>query len=77
VPFDWVITVCDNANERCPVFPGAMKRYHVSFDDPPKLAERATTVDEALGYYRRVRDEIRQFIGGLPETLREKGDQHG
>ena len=38
IPFDWVITVCDSANESCPIFPGKVQRYHVDFDDPPKLA---------------------------------------
>ena len=63
--FDYVITVCDNANERCPVFPGQTKRIHWSFDDPA-----AAEGDEAarLTCFRRVRDEIRQqlhsFIAG-------------
>ena len=69
IPFDWVITVCDNANERCPVFPGKVKRFHVSFDDPPKLAKGAKSEEEALGHYRRVRDEIRDFVATLPESL--------
>jgi arsenate reductase (thioredoxin) len=69
IQFDWVITVCDSANESCPVFPGKVKRFHVSFDDPPKLAKNAETEDEALSHYRRVRDEIRQFVEKLPEAL--------
>ena len=72
IPFDWVITVCDSANESCPVFPGKAQRYHVGFDDPPKLAKNAKTEEEALGHYRRVRDEIRLFIESLP-TLIKKG----
>jgi arsenate reductase (thioredoxin) len=54
--FDYVITVCDNANERCPVFPGKTERIHWSFDDPAAAAG-----DEAarLAVFRRVRDEIR------------------
>ena len=52
----WVITVCDAANEACPVFPGAAHRLHWSFDDP----SRATGSDEArLAVFRRVRDEMR------------------
>jgi arsenate reductase len=66
IDFDWVITVCDSANETCPVFPGKVKRYHVSFDDPPKLAKNAASEDEALIHYRRVRDEIRAFVEKLP-----------
>lgn len=69
ITFDWVITVCDNARETCPVFPGKVKRYHISFNDPPKLAANAKTEEEALPHYRQVRDEIRQFIETLPESL--------
>jgi arsenate reductase len=69
IQFDWVVTVCDNANESCPFFPGNVKRYHVSFDDPPRLARSAKTEEEALGYYRRVRDEIRLFVESLPQSL--------
>ncbi|MEE8277694.1 MAG: arsenate reductase ArsC, partial [Thermoanaerobaculia bacterium] len=57
--FDWVVTVCDNARERCPVFPGEARLVHRSFEDPPRLAAEATSEGEALGHYRRVRDEIR------------------
>lgn len=73
VPFDWVITVCDNANESCPVFPGKVNRYHVSFDDPPKLAKTAKAEEEAISHYRRVRDEIRAFVEGLPDNLTKQG----
>jgi arsenate reductase len=69
IPFDYVVTVCDHANESCPVFPGKVKRVHVSFDDPPRLAKNARTEEEALSHYRRVRDEIRAFVGKLPEAL--------
>jgi arsenate reductase len=69
VPFDFVVTVCDNAREACPVFPGLAKKTHRSFEDPPLLARQASTEDEALQIYRRVRDEIRAFIETLPEAL--------
>jgi len=69
VLFDWVITVCDNANESCPIFPGKANRFHISFDDPPKLAKNARSEKEALDHYRRVRDEIKNFVQGLPENL--------
>ena len=62
VPLDVVVTVCGHAHETCPVFPGKTKVVHVGFDDPPQLAKSAATEDEALGHYRRVRDEIRRFI---------------
>ena len=69
VPFDYVVTVCDSANEACPVFPGRVKRLHVGFDDPPRLAKNAKTEEEALSHYRRVRDEIRAFVEQLPAAL--------
>lgn len=69
VEFDYVVTVCDHAHERCPLFPGKAKIAHRSFDDPPRLAKDAKTEEEALSHYRRVRDEIRRFVEGLPETL--------
>ena len=67
--FDYVVTVCGHANENCPLFPGRAKVVHVGFDDPPKLAKDAATEEEALGHYRRVRDEIRRFVETLPEIL--------
>jgi arsenate reductase len=69
IPLDYVVTVCDHANETCPVFPGHAKRVHVGFDDPPRLAKDARTEEEAMNHYRRVRDEIRDFIATLPEGL--------
>jgi len=69
IPFDYVITVCDQANESCPVFPGPVKRMHAGFDDPPRLARDAKTEEEALRQYRRVRDEIRMFVEQLPGNL--------
>lgn len=67
--FDYVITVCGNARESCPVFPGKTRVVHVGFDDPPRLAEACQTGEEKLACYRRVRDEIRTFIEKLPEIL--------
>jgi arsenate reductase len=57
--FDYVITVCDNANEQCPVFPGKTRRIHWSFEDPA-----AAEGDEAalLTVFRRVRDQIRRRL---------------
>jgi arsenate reductase len=70
IAFDYVVTVCDNAHEFCPLFPGKTRVVHVGFDDPPRLARESRTEEEALECYRRVRDEIRAFIEGLPEALR-------
>ena len=69
VPFDYVVTVCDHANESCPVFLGNVKRVHVGFDDPPRLAKDVKNEEEALGHYRRVRDEIKAFVERLPAAL--------
>lgn len=66
-PFDAVITVCDAANETCPIFPGAKQRRHWSFEDPSKATG---SEDEQLAVYRRVRDEIRVRIE--KELLAEK-----
>jgi arsenate reductase (thioredoxin) len=62
--FDYVITVCDKANENCPVFPGHTKRIHWSFDDPAA----ADGEDEAkLRIFRRVRDEIESRLRDFAE----------
>ncbi len=58
-PFDWVITLCGDANEKCPLFFGEVQRIHIGFDDPPKATGSA---DEVLNVYRRVRDQIRQEL---------------
>ena len=57
--FDYVITVCDNANETCPVFPGTARRVHWPFDDP---AAAQGSEDERKAVFRRVRDQIRARI---------------
>lgn len=62
IEFDYVITVCGHADEACPVLPGPARRIHRGFDDPPKLATNAKTEEETLSHYRRVRDEIRQYV---------------
>ena len=69
--FDYVITLCGHANESCPVFLGKTKRLHKGFPDPPKLAVSASNEVEALGHYRRVRDEIRKFIESMPASLED------
>jgi len=69
IDFDYVITVCDNAHESCPMFPGKTKIVHVGFDDPPRLAKEASTEEDVLNCYRRVRDEIKSFVENLPEFL--------
>ena len=67
--FDYVITLCDNARESCPYFPAKTKLIHKGFDDPPKLAEKAKSEEEAMAHYRRVRGEIKAFVEALPADL--------
>jgi arsenate reductase len=55
--FDYVITVCDNAKESCPIFPGASTRLHHSFEDPAAAAD-----GQQLETFRRVRDQIRDWL---------------
>ncbi|MGH9723334.1 MAG: arsenate reductase ArsC [Bryobacteraceae bacterium] len=61
--FDHVLTVCDNANESCPVFPACTSRLHRNFDDP--AASRGSEA-ERLAVYRRVRDQIREYLRRFP-----------
>ena len=68
VAFDFVITLCGHARETCPYFPG--KTIHHGFPDPPELAKTATTEEEILAAYRTVRDQIRDFVQTLPQSLR-------
>lgn len=68
-PFDYVITVCDNAKETCPVFIGKVgKQLHIGFEDP---ADAIGTEEEILSEFRRIRDEIkRDFNKFYEENLR-------
>jgi arsenate reductase (thioredoxin) len=61
--FDYIITVCDNAKETCPVFPGKATRIHQSFEDPPPPGVGSD--EERLAIFRRVRDEIREWTKGF------------
>ena len=74
--FDYVVTVCADAGESCPIFPGKAKVIHQGFDDPPRLAASAKTEEEALNHYRRVRDEIKRFVETL-FILKKGGNGHG
>lgn len=66
--FEYVITVCDAANEACSVFPGAKIRLHWSFEDP---SQATGTEEEGLKLFRRVRDEIRERIEGSLSRRRD------
>jgi arsenate reductase len=62
--FDYVITVCDNANERCPVFPGPSQRIHWSIDDPVDFGSEEAQV----AAFRRARDELREKLEGFVKS---------
>ncbi|MBW2560247.1 MAG: arsenate reductase ArsC [Deltaproteobacteria bacterium] len=67
--YQYVVTVCSEADERCPVYRGEAKMIHHGFDDPSTLCRHARTEEERLDYYRRVRDEIRAYVLTLSESL--------
>ena len=71
--FSFVITLCSGAKERCPLFPGPVVTIHHGFDDPPGFADTVESEEALLNIYRRVRDEIRDFVRKLPEILDERG----
>lgn len=58
ITFDYIITVCDNANENCPFFTGSGKRFHHNFPDPAKATG---TPEDIMGEFRNVRDMIKEF----------------
>jgi len=64
--FDYVITVCDHAKESCPVFLGAVKRLHHSFDDPPPMSEG--TDEGRMAIFRRVRDDLRAYLAEFAQA---------
>jgi arsenate reductase len=63
-PFDYVLTVCDNARETCPIYPGQTNRIHHSFEDPAAIQG---SEDERLAAFRKVRDQIREYLRTLPQ----------
>jgi arsenate reductase len=65
---DYVVTVCSDAHENCPVFSGG-KVIHIGFDDPPRLTSHMNVEEEVLEVYRRVRDEIREVVSNLETYL--------
>lgn len=67
---DIVLTVCSDAHENCPYFPGGRIIHH-GFDDPPRLAAKLTSEEEILAIYRRVRDEIKAYIESMEAILKE------
>lgn len=69
INFDLLVTVCDSAAASCPAPPKGTRVIHVPFDDPPKLAQGSASEEDAMKHYRRVRDEIKSFVSGLPDLL--------
>jgi arsenate reductase len=70
VEFDYVVTVCSDADANCPFFPAKTRVVHRGFDDPPRLAAGETETEKKMAHYRRVRDEIRDFMEALPGALK-------
>lgn len=64
VKMDFVFTVCSDAHDNCPFFPGG-KIIHIGFDDPPRLTKDMTDEEEILEVYRRVRDEIKDMVKNI------------
>jgi arsenate reductase len=69
--FDCVLTVCDNARESCPIFPGPTVTVHRSFEDPAPLQG---SEEERLAAFRRVRDQLRGYLKTLAETIARPGE---
>lgn len=62
ISFDLILTVCDHASERCPIFPGAAKRIHQNFTDPAKATG---SEEEIMAAFRKVREEIKSYCQAL------------
>jgi len=71
-PFDYVITVCDDANETCPVFPNTRHRLHWSFPDPSRAEGRR---EERLAFFRAIRDAIRARVEEFLTASVREGDR--
>jgi arsenate reductase len=68
ISMDYVVTVCSDAHENCPFFPGG-KVIHFGFDDPPRLTREMEKEEDILPVYRRVRDEIKAFVQEMEKHL--------
>jgi arsenate reductase len=73
--FDYVITLCGHAREACPVYPGHVKVIHHGFEDPATLVETIPDEERKLDVYRRIRDEIRDYVRTLPEALLTESEE--
>lgn len=68
IEFDYVVTLCDNAREQCPIFARGAKHVHRSFKDPVMMEG---TDDQIIAAFRKTRDEIKAFVETLPESLED------
>jgi len=75
IEFDYFITLCDNAQKTCPVFSAKTRVMHVGFEDPPRLAANSKDEAEAMGHYRRIRDQIKAFVEQLPAALTREDER--
>ena len=69
ITMDYVFTVCSDAHENCPFFPGG-KIIHTGFDDPPRLTAQMQDEEQVLEIYRRVRDEIKQMVINIESHIK-------
>ncbi|MEN6617589.1 MAG: arsenate reductase ArsC [Syntrophorhabdus sp.] len=74
--FDYVVTLCDDAQQACPFFPAKTAIIHHSFEDPIRLAADAKSEEEAMHHYRRIRDEMRRYIEECPLARNNVDDVH-
>ncbi|MFN5890228.1 MAG: arsenate reductase ArsC [Bacteroidota bacterium] len=65
IPFDYIITVCDHAQERCPIFPSSAQRFHFNFPDPAKAQG---TEEEIMQQFAAVREQIKQYCKEFVQT---------
>lgn len=72
--FDYVITLCDSAARACPVLPAKTRLLHRGFDDPAQASGRK---EEVFSAFRRVRDEMREFVRSLPKLLEGRAEEGG
>ena len=72
IEFDYCITLCGDADENCPTFLAKTKVIHHGFEDPSKLAANAKNEEEKILPYRRIRNQIREYIETLPASLELK-----
>lgn len=69
IDFDYVVTLCDNARQQCPVFDGKAKLFHRAFEDPTFTLG---SEEEIMAVFRKTRDDIRAFVQILPESLQNE-----